>query len=160
MVEATVKTAQDYLVTGFVQIFEIVGLSAVLVSVLDDDAMIHPLGQQETFISRFAREDLVGFAIINSDVRHPILTVILEMDNIGLQLFRTFEIFGFLLFFRFLFVLAGGNQHAVAGAFTIDGEALAAGFPCFHVEIGHCLLINAVRKIHRNRDGVVNPFLH
>ena len=83
LVETAVQTAQDHLVTGFVLVNEIVGFGAIVVAIFHDGAVIHPLGQKEALIAGLSSEDFVRLTFVESNVGHPILIVVLEMDDIS-----------------------------------------------------------------------------
>ena len=96
LIETTVQSAQNHFVACFVLIDEVVGLGAVFVTVFHDNSMFNPFRQQETLVTRLSCEDFVGFTIIKAYVGHPVLVVVLEMDDISIKLAGAFEVFGFL----------------------------------------------------------------
>ena len=121
--------------------------------------MIDPLGQQEALVTRLTGEDFVRLALVKADVSHPILVVVLEVDDVGAQLAGALEVPGF-LFLLLLLGLVEGVEHAVARTLTIDGEALAAHLPGFHVEVADHLFGDVGRQVHGDGNGVVHPLLH
>ena len=89
-VEFLVQALDGCLVSALVLKLEIIAVSAVFVGLLDDFSLCNALRKQDSLIVILqACEYLVWITIEQSDESHPLVTVVLETDNVALKLFRT-----------------------------------------------------------------------
>ncbi len=62
--------------------------------------------------------------------------------------------------YHLLLLLLHGFEYIVARAVAVDGAALAAGFPCLHVEAPYEFFGDVRGEVDGHRDAVVHPLLH
>ena len=90
----------------------VAGVLVAFVFDADDPAFVDPLGQEEALGA--AGEDLVGAVFVHADDGNPVLLVVLEADNLGLELLGTFGGFAFAEDGGLLLALAGADEDAGA----------------------------------------------
>jgi len=135
---------------------------AILVIALNDRTLDNILRQHDTLIViGQTGKDLIRPAIQQTDKGDPFLLIVLEFHHISLQLTRTcrdnhWRLHAIILF---LLLIVGSDQDTRAGTITIDRTTLTTTTPSLNIQLINQFLRDIRRKIDRNTDRMIHPFL-
>ena len=157
MVEHSRQSLDGHPVAVLVQELEVVTrLFGSLLLHADNIPFLHPLRQEECV--GLACEYLIRMSLIHTHHCYPVLAVVFETHNFGIQFLRTLGCAGFLELL--LLRLCVRHQYSVSRPLAVYRASLAARLPRRHIYLTHHLFARLFWYVHRHTYRMVNPFLY